>query len=150
MWWDKKENNKFPKIDWDNVSNKGKDFKFKGKIFGIKVNISPKRIKNIAFVISILIVILFFRNIYYLFVPLQLPSHKTSVVVDYIDDHKLMNDTNLVKIGNIEISDSISSLMKNNKLLRRAAYDSLIDNNVLTPESYNKLDELYPDSLCGC
>lgn len=38
----------------------------------------------------------------------------------------------------------------NFKLKRKQAMDSLVDNNLLTPENIKKVDQKYPDSLCGC
>lgn len=34
--------------------------------------------------------------------------------------------------------------------LRRKAIDSLIDNNIATPENFAKIKKMFPDSLCNC
>lgn len=43
-----------------------------------------------------------------------------------------------------------TSKIKNYRILRRKAIDSLIDNKQLTPENLALIRERYPDSLCDC
>lgn len=38
----------------------------------------------------------------------------------------------------------------NYRLLRRKAIDSLIENKIATPENFDKIRKMYPDSLCHC
>ncbi len=52
----------------------------------------------------------------------------------------------------IKIKSKIQSEPTDNnfKELKRQAMDSLINNNILTPENIKKVDQQFPDSLCHC
>lgn len=39
---------------------------------------------------------------------------------------------------------------QNYRVLRRRAIDSLIENKIATPENFEKIRKMYPDSLCKC
>lgn len=60
------------------------------------------------------------------------------------DDTSLLSDTITPEI------DSNTLKILDYRYLKRMAMDSLIDNNILTPENIAKIDSLYPDSLCKC
>lgn len=150
MWWIKKdENKKTPNVDWKKSSESGKDLHFKGKIFGKNVNITQKTLQKIAFGVSILLVLLLIKNVFYIFTPLELSNTVKNKTTEYIDNDKLMDEGNILKIKNIEKS-LYSKEKKKNKLLKKAAYDSLIDNQLLSPETSKIIEETYPDSICGC
>lgn len=141
----KKENND---IDWKTISEKGKDYEFKGRFLGKEINLSPKKIQFIAFIIAAVLVIFMVRNVFYVFTKIEIPNVSRSNK-EYLDENKIFIDSNIRRIKNHE-NRLNSHELRINSILKKKAYDSLIDNQILSPETSAIIEKKYPDSICGC
>lgn len=142
-----KSNSNHGEPNWEKIIEKSQNISFKGKLFGREVEITNKQIRIFAVAFALLCSFLLVRNVVRVFTyeAPPLPEYKAK----YIDENVLMQDSSLMNLDKLDhqYTDEEKRKIKN---LKAAAYDSLIENGLLSPETSKKIEEKYPDSLCGC